>query len=233
MTWPCFWVEETGEVELSLRRFTFGQYEPSTPGDGYHDDRPDHVACPSMPKRDVKGQPGKTYQSGHDASVPIGRGVQRRNAEGYLEVVPRDEYPDDPRWPMTCEHCGGPMPDAALYQVNQEPIMREVDVAEGVTPREWSQKQLPAGAMFDARWDTRKGPDGVALVVVLPSPSEDEGKRDARPHFWHVDGTASSGGHWKRTGDPKTNPPTVTATPSILSSDYHGYLRDGVLTDPV
>lgn len=28
-------------------------------------------------------------------------------------------------------------------------------------------------------------------------------------------------------------PPTVNVTPSILTPEYHGYLRHGVLTDPV
>lgn len=235
MSWRCFWVEETGDCERSLRIFTFGQYHGGQPGDGYtdSDDRPSHAACPALPERPVKDKPGMTYQSGHDATVDIGTAPLVRDAEGFIDALDLSEYDGDPRWPATCRHCGGPFPDGAVRQVNQEPILAEVHVAEGATARAWQQRGLPPGAMFDGSWHRQKGDDGIALVVVLPPESP-----DMRAHFWHVDGPASNQRElnargWKRTGDPKANPPTVTATPSILTGDYHGFLTEGRLTDPI
>jgi hypothetical protein len=45
--------------------------------------------------------------------------------------------------------------------------------------------------------------------------------------IWTIDGLASSGGRWTRTGEA----PNFTVTPSILTPKYHGYLTAGVLTD--
>ena len=77
---------------------------------------------------------------------------------------------------------------------------------------------LPVGAMFL---------DEGELTVKLPSGSE-----------WNMDRgrIINAQGHhqgnplpqWTRTGEP----PNVTATPSINHQGcYHGWLRDGVLTD--
>ena len=81
-------------------------------------------------------------------------------------------------------------------------------------------RDLPPGALFDSWWMPEGWKTGgEALTLVLP---------DLRP--WNMDGPASSGGRWTRTG----TPPKVTARPSILSgegpSSYHGWLTDGVLT---
>jgi hypothetical protein len=74
--------------------------------------------------------------------------------------------------------------------------------------------------MWDAWWmPSPKGPDGRYLVVRLPG-----------NHEWAIDGPSSQHrepGAWTRTG----TPPRITASPSILAGDYHGWLRDGVLSD--
>lgn len=69
--------------------------------------------------------------------------------------------------------------------------------------------ELPAGAMFLS---------GPLLHVKLPT-----------NRFWCPDRPASNSGlPWQRTG----TPPHVTCSPSIdCPSGYHGWLRDGVLTD--
>lgn len=200
MPWPCFWVEDTGEVELTLRRYA----------DGPCGDR-----------------------SYHNAVAPIGRAAAARSEEGYLEALPVEAYAGDERWPPVCS-CSRPFTDEDPWQVNQRPIYRARD------GREWVDDKLPPGAMFDALWSRPwgVGADGIALTVVLPPDSE-----DSRSHWWHVDGPARGEGQepkpnaWTRTGDPKAEPPTVDANPSILTNDYHGYLRvvDGrsVLIDPI
>ncbi|MDE2102990.1 MAG: hypothetical protein KGL39_37445 [Patescibacteria group bacterium] len=63
------------------------------------------------------------------------------------------------------------------------------------------------------------GPDGRALIVVLPNND-----------WWWIDAPATRppGNKWTRTG----TPPKVTATPSIDMGGpdpWHGYLTDGVL----
>ena len=77
----------------------------------------------------------------------------------------------------------------------------------------------PVGAMWYADdWypDPWIGPDGKCLVVRTPGGD------------WIVDGPSSTGGFWTRTG----TVPKVTANPSIhFPGQYHGWLRDGFLTE--
>lgn len=105
----------------------------------------------------------------------------------------------------------------------------------------WTDRTLPPGAMLDAWWYHEitgwTGPDGIALVVVLPPEHvrSDEGyvgRVDNRGNWWHVDGPSRNNGvpgpGWTRTGDPR-NPPTLSVIPSINTCDYHGFLTNGVL----
>lgn len=176
--------------------------------------RIDGRPCPAMPGE----------SSYHNASTPIGRAPERRTDDGYLAAIPAEEYCGDARWPTTCA-CGYEFIDDDQWQVSTEAVWVRRDTGE-----EFNGRRLPPGAMLDGFWYPQKGPDGIALVVVLP-PATD----DSRGHWWHVDGPSRSNGvagpGWSRTGDPKATPPTVTAQPSILTDTYHGFLRDGVLTD--
>jgi hypothetical protein len=162
----------------------------------------------------------------HNAEVPIGRAPDRRTPDGYSEAPPVEEYAGDVRWPTRCA-CGYAFTDEDQWQVWTESIYRRLD-----TGQEWAQRSMPPGAMLDGFWLPQKGPDGIALVVVLP-PAAD----DTRGHWWHVDGPSRNNGvagpGWTRTGDPRARPPTVTATPSILTDSYHGFLTSGALTDPL
>lgn len=205
MAWPCFWVEETDLAEVSLRRY-------AARGEG------ETTACP--------GPYGY-----HNASVVLHRAAARFGPDHSIAAIPVEEYADDPRWPVECPHCGYVFTDDDSRQVNQDIVYRRPDTGE-----EWAGHTLPTGAMFDAPWYHAfgVGPDEIALVVVLPPMTEG----DTRGLWWHVDGPARSEGHtkpgaWTRTGDPKAVPPTVDVNPSILTPSYHGYLRNGVLTDPV
>lgn len=96
-----------------------------------------------------------------------------------------------------------------------EGLFRRADTGEELTIRE-----APAGAMWDAAWMHLKGADGRALMVRTPGGFD-----------WFVDGPATNGPGWTRSGEP----PNVTARPSIGVPDhrgafaYHGFLTDGVL----
>jgi hypothetical protein len=99
----------------------------------------------------------------------------------------------------------------------------------------WTDYTLPPGAMLDAVWyhDTAYvGDDGTSLVVVLPPGKHrsDNGLVDNRGNWWNVDGPNFNGAKWQRTGDPR-NPATLSITPSIDTTEYHGFVTGGMLTD--
>lgn len=151
----------------------------------------------------------------HDASVPVGEapsGSSIRSSTGRPH-----EFVGDPRWPTHCS-CGYEFQPEDYWQVFRDSIYIRKETGET-----WAFRRLPAGAMYDAKWlhgegGKRCGSDGIALHVVVP-PGEDWGDH------WHVDGGSSNGNGWDRTG----TPPLITATPSIQTPRYHGYLRNGFL----
>lgn len=78
----------------------------------------------------------------------------------------------------------------------------------------------PPGMLLDAHWyPCEPGPDGIKLMAALPNGL-----------LWCVDGQATGGGGWTRTGDPR-QPETLTCSPSIVAGDYHGFLQGGRFTD--
>jgi hypothetical protein len=113
----------------------------------------------------------------------------------------------DPRWPTECG-CGYRFAADDEWQVFRSGIYAAQD------GRRWPMQDLPPGAMWYADWMRFEGPDGRCLMVRLP---------DLRD--WAIDGPATSGGGWERTGEP----PDVSANPSIMTDGYHGFLTDGVL----
>jgi hypothetical protein len=153
----------------------------------------------------------------HNARTPIGEAAARKSDDGYL-VSPRpSEYAGDLRWPTHCD-CGYEFKPEDQWQVFIEEIYR--CAADG---REWPLRELPPGAMYDATWyrdsKPKRGPDEIHLCVCLPP----GGGLD----YWYVDGAANNGPGWDRTG----TVPNITATPSILTPRYHGWLRDGKLVE--
>lgn len=103
-----------------------------------------------------------------------------------------------------------------------------------------SPKDAPPGTMWDADYmpDGWKGPDGRALIVVLPT-------GPGMLHHWHIDGSASNCDQpdrehhcWVRTGEPPNitvgkGAPGESCTAgagSIGVPGYHGFLRNGAFT---
>ena len=151
----------------------------------------------------------------HDVSVEIGTIPDDRKPI----ACHKGEFADDPRWPKECV-CGYEFMETDMWQVPYSAIMRRMDTGEEMTWRE-----APPGAMRDATWlhDIKgyESQDGKVLVVKLPVGE------------WVIDGPASGGGKWTRTG----SPPIITARPSIgvLKKDggfaYHAFLTDGILRE--
>lgn len=205
MPWPCFWVETNGEAEFELRRWQSS----------------------SVPNKNCPGPWGY-----HNAYASIGFFPVQLTPDDAIEVVHTETYEGHPAWPTKCGSCDYVFVEDGGRHVNQEPIYARPDTGET-----WPQRHLPVGSLFDARWyrPWGVGADGIALMCRLPP----EGGF-AASHFWHVDGPARNheGGTkpnaWTRTGDPRAVPPTVDVNPSIaFGNTYHGYLRHGVLSDPV
>lgn len=168
----CFWMETTGRVRVSLRRYG---HMPAAP-------------CSYCDAKTILTE------------------IPAEDAEPSGDVWPHD----DPRWPRLCAGCGRPFGERDVFQLFHETIYRRQD-----TGAEMVLNETPPGAMWDADWYRRRGPDGRYLVVRLPCGSE-----------WHVDGPSSNGPGWKREGDV----PKVTARPSIRTSKgYHGFLNEGRL----
>lgn len=109
-------------------------------------------------------------------------------------------------------HKGLTSDDEPFYDV------RRVDTGEIIkTNVEW-MSGLPVGAMYWTGHEGRSSADH--LSVVTPGGT------------WCIDCPVNGGGRWTREG----SPPHVTVSPSILiasgsSSEYHGWLRNGVLRD--
>jgi len=126
--------------------------------------------------------------------------------ERFYELVAEREasrYDGDARWPTHCA-CGYAFTDADERQVNHK--------------RRWSTDSgLPEpGDLFWVPWYHFDTPH---LHAICP---------DGR--LWDVDGVASNGPGWTRTGEP----PAITCSPSIwtdMDKGYHGFLVDGVFSD--
>lgn len=209
---PCFWLEPTGQAALGLRRFTFG-----ASSDGGAD-------CPMKEKW------------GHDASVVLDDVrfgvVWSRSEDGYVsqEMPPAELVPsrDDPRWPATCESCGEPFPENATWQYYAADEYQRSDGGMVLARGSGLQQKEMGGALYDAQWlhgtagrtfyDVRDRGDGIVLIAICPNGSP-----------WVVDGKATGGGFWERTGDPR-RPETLTVSPSIVAGDYHGFLQGGRFT---
>lgn len=120
----------------------------------------------------------------------------------------------DPRWPTACVTCGKLFVEADIWQVFSDWLYRHHESGQLATI-----KEMPIGAIYRAHWyeDMPRwtGPDGHSLMCRLPD-----------GHDWAMDAPSRGGGAgWTRTGVP----PKITASPSIMSDKYHGYLVDGVL----
>lgn len=209
MTWPTFWVEPTGLCKVHLRRYVVGQN--------------DRDRCSG-------------WRGFHDASMILPATYKlARRLDGNIEAISPEAF-----WswlPVGTEVvcvCGYHFQPEDECQVSQHELYTRLGSNE-----QWELEELPPGALFDAPWLSSMGvgDDGVALVCVLPH------NGDARSGFWHVDGPSHNNGTfgpgWERTGTVRAMSPNVNVTPSINNGledspdHYHGWLKWGVLSDPV
>lgn len=222
MSWPCFWLEPTGEAEFGLRRYArVGKDQSAWTCDGGW-----HQALTWLDERLL-------YLPDPDTGTyPV--------AESLLKVRRNDR-----RWPKTCDGCSYRFAADDAKQVWAEELYQRGDNGQ---ERVWHWSIHPPavpiaepGAMRNAWWYERftsmlspdRPKDGVVLSVLCPFMTGEPGGWD-----WSPDMQASSGGYWTRTGDPR-RPKTLTVNPSIAIGPpgtpryYHGFLRAGVLTDHV
>lgn len=230
MPTPCFLLEPTGVQRVQLRRFVFGVSEGQAPDQ-------EHRPC-------REGRPWPNgYREGCNATSPVLYEVPAVFREdGILEPVEKVSR-DDPRWPAVCERCGVPFDPEDPWQTNGHPVYRvaaRVDGAALELDALTTLREAPGGAMWWAEWARAwaQGFDGRALIVKLPNGID-----------WQVDSEASNCTRkgdrthrcWLRHGEPplvsvdkdgrETGQETCSAgAGSILSGDYHGFLRDGILT---
>lgn len=152
-------------------------------------------------------------QYGHGAVTWMPDEVEWTDLESNGRGGPPDDYPKDhPSWPTICEACGYQFQGRDIWQENYSRVFAAPD------GREWVMRDLPPGAMLFGTWDPRARVT-PALFLALPP--------RGGMNLWCIDGPASGGAYWDRTGEP----PEVTVEPSILTGDYHGWLRAGVLVE--
>ena len=218
MTVTCFWLDPTNRAEVGLRRYSSSSGKPEPP-------------CPR--------EGGKWGYHGALAVLTDALVVwSAERPEGHSHWfsdggerfgVPDFAYPDhdDPRWPSRCE-CGYVFTAGDPWQEWSELSYKRADNGGLVRLRD-----APPGAMWDAIWYGRKGPDGRCLAVKCPNGDE-----------WIIDSRASNctmpddDEHrcWVRHGEP----PAITVDKnghtcqagggSIQAGNYHGFLRDGAFT---
>lgn len=202
---PCFLVEETEREFVWLRRYRNSSSATCSGNYGY---------CNAM-----------AYFAMWDA---------RLDAEGRRHPQPMVDH-KNPRWPKTCEYCGYEFTADDQWQMFGDTIMRAND------GREWPMRMLPTGAMWYPSWmqDPERsihspGPDGKVLQVICP---------DGTP--WVIDSRANNCDRkdddehkcWVRHGVPpnvsvgKDGNTCGAGAGSILTHNYHGYLRNGSFVD--
>lgn len=202
--YQCYWVEPTLTAKVFLRRFRTGS-KCSGPM-SYHNAM---VQIEDRPVEEYVNYPG-VYRL-KDTNMP-GR-----------------EAP----WPTKCEGCDYVFDILDTWQVFERQYYRRPDT--GAT---FTLEEAEPGAMWDAKWwrdhhGRGPGPDGLSLHVKLPDGS-----------YWFIDGPAGNctmhdvkHNCWVREG----TPPKLTVlgganicgvgAGSIMTSHYHGFLRDGWLED--
>lgn len=204
-----------------IRRLTLRRYSPSSvqtcPGQGYHN-ASDTVASFELhtPSEEVIRD---HYGIPDDADLVMGHGWARNTGPLKGALWKRWEH-----WPATCEACGYRFTEADEWQCNIDAVWRRADNLEELDEKLW---QFPVGAMYWAdwvpeNWLTHHDPRGALTVQTPGGP-------------WTIDQKASDATGFKETGWTRTGePPLITASPSIhIVGAYHGFLVNGVLSDPL
>lgn len=195
----CFLLTPTDEVAVCLRRYASNHSHGVS-------------KCTYLRER----YPGaeKVAHEVHDVEVEIARqvGTLERSLDGdsTVELLPLD----DPRWPTTCA-CGFAFDASHARQVWEHRLHRRSDNGELVT-----LDDAPAGALYFSHFGDVEGyqrhAPGQSLVCKTPAGE------------WMIDGPASNGPGWTRTG----TLPDISVTPSIGIGNpmrMHGWLRNGWL----
>lgn len=201
----CFFLESTGRVSVSLRRYTY-----------------EGPLCP-------KGKEGDH----HNAFVRIDGEPVERDTEGYIQnglkaLAPRD----DPRWPRQCT-CGYVFQKDDEWQRFVEEIYRRTDTGEDLRLRDASpgamwyawwldRSQVPQGE--HNLMVRTPGGDWCVDSQSKNCPMKDDTQM-ARHHCWIRHGTPPDVTVDKQGG------PTCPGGGSILCNSYHGFLRNGYLED--
>lgn len=213
----CYWLEPTGQLRRSLRRYVSGA--STCPIHGYHNV---HYYLDEVPAEWVE----RDY----------GQGVVKHYAD-WIHEGPSD---DDVRWPMHCD-CGYTFQAQDKRQLFTEELWKKSD-GTIVTLRD-----AEPGAMWNAAWMAKwhRGPDGMCLVVKLPN-GLDWVIDDWASNCGLVKEVAPGQGRqftgrddqkcWQRVGTPpkitvirQSCPHCGVGGGSIQSGNWHGFLTDGVL----
>jgi len=168
----------------------------------------------------------------HNGQTLIGVAPVTVDEKGHWHVeVERKEMPprDDPRWPTVADD-GYVFQDSDAWQVFTDRLYRRVDNGEVVTLRD-----APEGAIWRAEWyedvPQWRGADGRSYVAVCPGGG-----------VWMIDSRASNctlpddNVHkcWVRHGEApnftvdKNGATCAAGAGSIQTSNWHGFLRNGV-----
>jgi len=200
-----YWMEPTGSVRVLLHRSS----EKRCRATGH--------TCEATLMAEREGQASRWL-----APELVGAHV------GATKAVPQD----DPRWPTVCSKCGEPLPADAEHHLIIDRLYSGSPDGRLLTIGEFKP-----GATWDAFWmpEHMKGPDGISMMCILPN---------GLP--WLVDGKASNCTRpkdkkhrcWVREGDPRKANVTAgkkgdtcsAGAGSIQAGNYHGFLRNGILT---
>lgn len=189
----------------------------------------------------------------HSARVLIGDFKSMVDDKGFESSPNAREYAKSRRWPKQAE-CGYKFTDDDARQVFVEHIYKRFDTSELMTLRE-----APPGAMWEAWWmgERWQGPDGKSICVRCPGDCDwiiDSQARNcdskcvkcARPYNAHEHDKAICDGYedsapehrcWIRHGTPpmltvdKNGNTCGAGAGSIQTSNWHGFLTNGVLSE--
>lgn len=205
MPTPCFWVEETGEAAVYLRRYTSkheGEWE-----------------CEA---------------GWHQAKVFVGEFKQRRSSKGYWQSISERRFAGDPRWPKQCDECSYRFNARRgdVRHVFTESIYVRPDSGERWYERHLPAGALYDAWWLP---DSYMGQDGIHLACILPTPfSEGCGVLDAwfvdgpssSGGKWTRTGSPHDIPNLSVT-------PSILAGEPGHPRFYHSYLTNGVLGDHI
>ena len=198
----CFWLEPTDREKRYLRRYKREEEKCPAGGFDYHNAMNFLDESP-----EVMGETGCWVDSGQTSADFKGHSL----------------------WPTHCA-CGYEFQEKDEWQLFGKHIYRRVDTGEEMTLHE-----APEGAMWDAAWFHKVpgwcGDDGRSIICKIP-----------HNHDWHIDGTATNCTRpdephkcWVRHGEPpiltvdKNGNTCGAGAGSILTPEWHGFLRNGEL----